>query len=157
MGSINLQSLQEQSVKEYTYKDISLDVKQNSMLSNFGLFRQTNSNDIEESRDEAAIRNSINNILTTSPGEKLLNPVFGCDLRRYLFAPMTSNTAENIGQSIRNAINTWEPRVTLIKVSVGMNKSQHQYTITLILRIPALNNKKTVLTGSLTSNGYNLT
>ena len=71
MSSINLQSLQNQQVEEYTYKDLHLDIKENKSISDFGLHRQSNTTDIEESRDVAAIRNSINNIFNTTPETNL--------------------------------------------------------------------------------------
>ena len=156
MSSINLRSLEETRVNDYTYKDVHLDIKENSNISSFGLHRAPNTTDIEESRDEAAIRNSITNIFNTTPGEKLLNPSFGANLSRYLFSPMTKDTAENIGDAARFAVLHWEPRVRLIKVDVFMERSISQYTITLILQIPSLNNKKHVMSGRLTSNGYEL-
>ena len=156
MSSINLQSFENKEVAEYTYKDIHLDLKPNKKISDFGLHRKANTTDIEESRDEAAIKNSINNIFNTVPGEKLLNPAFGADLKRYLFEPMTKSVAESIGEAIKFSIDRFEPRVTIVKIRVGMNHDINQFDITLILEIPTLNNKKTVMAGRLTSNGYEM-
>jgi len=157
MASIKLQSLVRQNVEEYTYKDIHLDIKPNQNISEFGLHRESNTNDIEESRDVAAIMNSIKNIFDTVPGEKLLSPEFGANLHQYLFDPITKDTAENIGETTRAAINQFEPRVILDKVQVIMNKDAHEYVITVKLTIPSLNNKKAVMKGRLTGNGYILT
>lgn len=156
MSSINLQSLQNQQVEEYTYKDLHLDIKENKSISDFGLHRQSNTTDIEESRDVAAIKNSINNIFNTTPGEKLLNPAFGSNLERYLFEPITRDTAESIGDSIKYSIGKFEPRVKIVKIDIVGQRALSQYTITLILQIPSLNNKKTVLQGRLTANGYEM-
>tara|TARA_A100001011_G_scaffold380217_2_gene447252 strand:+ start:417 stop:890 length:474 start_codon:yes stop_codon:yes gene_type:complete len=156
MSSINLQSFENKEVAEYTYKDIHLDLKPNQNISDFGLHREANTTDIEESRDQSAIKNSIFNIFNTVPGEKLLNPTFGADLKRYLFEPMTKNVAESIGEVIKFSIERFEPRVTIVKIQVGMNHSANEYNITLILEIPTLNNKKTVMSGRLTSNGYEM-
>lgn len=154
MGSIKLQSLENQSVNEYTYKDIHLDIKQNQNIGSFGLYRNANTTDIEESTDVAAIMNSITNIFNTVPGEKLLAPQFGANLHRYLFDPMTKDTAENIGESTRHAIDTFEPRVVIEKIQVLMDREAHEYFITVKLLIPSLNNRKEVMKGRLTSNGY---
>ena len=62
MSSINLQSFENKEVAEYTYKDIHLDLKPNQNISDFGLHREANTTDIEESRDQSAIKNSIFNI-----------------------------------------------------------------------------------------------
>lgn len=154
MASIKLQSLERQNTDEYTYKDVHLDIKTNENISEFGLYRESNTTDIEESRDVAAIMNSIKNIFDTVPGEKLLSPEFGANLHQYLFDPVTKDTAENIGEATRYAINQFEPRVILDKVQVIMNKDDHEYVITVKLTIPSLNNKKAVMKGRLTGNGY---
>jgi len=157
MSSINLQSLRRTQVSDHTYKDIHLDIKISEKIPDSGLYRESQPVDILESLDVSAIKNSISNIFNTSPGEKLLNPEFGADLSRYLFNPMTKDTAENIGESTRLAIETFETRVTIDKIQVIMNRDAHEYIITINLSIPSLNNKKTVMTGILTSNGYKLT
>lgn len=157
MSSINLQSLRTKQVKEYTYKDVHLDLKENSNISEFGLHREANTTDIEESRDGTAIKNSLTNIFNTTPGEKLLNPVFGANLKRYLFDPLTKDTAEQIGLEVKVAVETFEPRVTLLKIIVVPIIDQNQYDVTLILKIPTLNNKRAVLSGRLTTNGYEIT
>ena len=69
---------------------------------------------------------------------------------------MTKNIAESIGEVIKFSIERFEPRVTIIKIKVGMNHSANEYNITLILEIPTLNNRKTVMVGRLTSNGYEM-
>ena len=44
--------------------------------------------DIQSSDNLAAIRNSIISIITTSPGEKILNPTFGLNFGDLLFLPI---------------------------------------------------------------------
>ena len=58
----------------YTFKDVMLDVRESSNLSDFGLYSKENVTDIEQSVDYEAISNSITNIFNTTPGQKILNP-----------------------------------------------------------------------------------
>ena len=45
-------------------------------------------NDVVVSRDASAIKQAIQNLLLTNKGERLMNPEYGSDIRRYLFEPL---------------------------------------------------------------------
>src|SRR4051794_30169112 len=64
------------------------------------------------------IRQSIEQILDTEPGERIMLPDFGCGLRRYLMEPNTLTTRTAIGKDIESALNRWEPRILLTGVEV---------------------------------------
>ena len=64
------------------------------------------------------IRQSIDTILDTDPGERIMQPLFGCGLRRYLMAPNTAATRTAIRQDITQALALWERRVRVTDVSV---------------------------------------
>ena len=70
------------------------------------------------STGETNIRECIRVLLLTEPGERVMREQYGCGLRKYLFEPNTATTRELIRQQITNAINTWEPRVSLQQVTV---------------------------------------
>jgi phage baseplate assembly protein W len=59
------------------------------------------------------IKSNIKSLLLTQKGERLMQPTFGSDLRRYLFEPISSNLDSFIEDSIMEAINTWMPYVTV--------------------------------------------
>jgi uncharacterized protein len=64
------------------------------------------------------VRQSIETILDTEPGERVMLPGFGCGLRRYLMAPNTATTRTAIQQDITYALTSFEPRIRLTDVSV---------------------------------------
>ena len=64
------------------------------------------------------VRQSIETILDTEPGERVMLPAFGCGLRRFLMAPNTATTRTAIQQDVAAALNTWEPRIQVTEVSV---------------------------------------
>ena len=68
------------------------------------------------------VRQSIETILDTEPGERLMLPGFGCGLRRYLMAPNTVSTRAAIQHDVEAALVAWEPRISLIHVSVTADK-----------------------------------
>jgi phage baseplate assembly protein W len=64
------------------------------------------------------VRQSIETILDTEPGERVMRPTFGCGLRRFLMAPNTATTRTAIQQDITDALSTWEPRIRVTDVAV---------------------------------------
>lgn len=64
------------------------------------------------------VAQSIWLILSTSPGERVMRPAFGCGLDRYLMMPNATATRALIQREVQLAINTWEPRVSLTAVRV---------------------------------------
>jgi len=57
-------------------------------------------------------------ILSTSLGERIMLPTFGCDLMSKVFTTLTTTTANEIAALVTNAIIEWEPRVTVEQVVV---------------------------------------
>jgi hypothetical protein len=65
------------------------------------------------------IRQSIQDILLTLPGERVMRRDYGCWVRALIDAPMDPVTIMDIYQSVVGAINRWEPRVRV--QSVGLD------------------------------------
>ena len=63
-----------------------------------------------------AIQNSIRNIFTWIPGERILNPEFGSKLPYMLYEGITSQTEEKIAAEIHQCIRKWEPRVAIQEI-----------------------------------------
>jgi len=57
------------------------------------------------------VRQAIETILDTEPGERIMLPDFGCGLRRYLMEPNTLTTRTAMADDITAALNTCEPRI----------------------------------------------
>lgn len=67
---------------------------------------------------DADIRQSLWIILSTSLGERVMLPTFGCDLISKVFTALTTTTANAIASMVTRAIIDWEPRVTVESVTV---------------------------------------
>ena len=139
----------------YLYKDLFLDLDP-SVYYNKQLNRSSVLKDVQGQFDENAIRNSITNIFLTAPGEKILSPEFGLDLRRYLFEPISDFGAFAIKDDIKNRLPQMEPRVTIQKVVVIPNADENEYRITMQIDIPSLDVYGLSLRSSLNNNGYNI-
>ena len=66
----------------------------------------------------ASVRQSIQVILRTRPGEQLLRPQFGAGLASMLEEPNTVTTRRRIQDLITQSLNVWEPRIVLDRVDV---------------------------------------
>jgi phage baseplate assembly protein W len=66
----------------------------------------------------ALVRQSIETILDTEPGERIMLPDFGCGLRRYLMEPNSLSTRTSMQEDITAALERWEPRIRLTNVAV---------------------------------------
>lgn len=64
------------------------------------------------------IRQSLEIILSTEPGERIMRPAFGTGLREFLYEPNVAATHRLIEERIVRAVQRWEPRVRLESVIV---------------------------------------
>jgi len=85
--------------------------------------------------NEQAVIESIYNILLTQPGERVMNPLFGCNLNQYLFEMIDDITALDIVEEIYQAISDFEPRVSKLRVVVTPDEIQNTYIIDIYLSI----------------------
>jgi len=65
------------------------------------------------------IRESLWIILSTSLGERIMLPSFGCDLISKVFTVLTTTSANELSSMVANAILEWEPRVTVQNISTA--------------------------------------
>ena len=143
-----------EDVDSYKYKDILLDLQYttvNNNAANPSFFINTDLTDI---RDMADIRNSIENLLTTRPGEKLLNPSFGLDLSSYCFDPVNRVTADRIARTILLEVPRNEPRVEVVSLDVVGYEEDGTYEITFGINIPDASVGTQKMKGRLNSDGF---
>ena len=154
LDNLKLTSIEENSLESgYLYKDVKFDLE----MTRFGkasLYSEQTLKDLEELQDGQAVINSVKNILTTTPGQKLLNPTLGLDFRSYLFEPINTTTAYFLAQFIYGNLGVQEPRVTLEGISIEGIADQNQYDIEISFSIPKLDIYNLSLNASLNKDGY---
>jgi len=100
-----------------------------------------------------AVQNSLHQIFTWIPGERVINPEFGSELQKYLYEGITDQNIEAIVAEVKHCVSKWEPRVVVDKVVnvqtvddterntvrldivyhiVGLNDEQFRYTYTYL-------------------------
>lgn len=65
------------------------------------------------------IEQSIGIILRTIPGERLMQPLFGCPTQRFVFEEVDTNFLTDINDAIRHALLMWEPRIKFIGTGIS--------------------------------------
>ena len=65
---------------------------------------------------DAAVRQAVILLLSTSPGERLMRPEYGSHLHRLAFAPNDQTTAGLAIHYVRSALARWEPRVDVLEL-----------------------------------------
>jgi phage baseplate assembly protein W len=135
------------------FSDLHLDVVIGNTYNN-QLFKQQQILDIQADNNLAAIYNSIVSIITTTPGQKPLNPVFGINFGDLIFLPCTNDRALSIGNAIYQGINQYEPRVVLNNVNVTPVFDQYQYIITISITVPRFSTQQVTIVGTLDKSGF---
>ena len=67
---------------------------------------------------EIDIAQSLIILLGTRPGERVMQPDYGCDLRRLVFEPINQNMVTDLKDTIARAVRLFEPRVILETIIV---------------------------------------
>lgn len=154
LNNLGLTSIEEKSLESgYLFKDVKFDLE----MTRFGkpeLYSEQTLKDIDELQDGQAVINSVKNILTTTPGQKLLNPTLGLDFRSYLFEPVNTTTSFFLAQFIYNNLGVQEPRINLEGVKIEGIEDQNQYDIQITYSIPKLDIYDLSLNATLNKDGY---
>jgi phage baseplate assembly protein W len=155
MGKIVLGTLPQLKDKKspYLYTDLHLDLEESSNINNF-LYQENEIKDIKVDYDLNALKNSLYNLFTTTPGEKILNPNYGLDLRQYLFTSATVEMAENIRDEIYRQVRAYEPRVKLNDVHITIFEDVNEFDISIYYSVPTLNISKVSMFGTLGGSGF---
>jgi phage baseplate assembly protein W len=156
MAKIVIQGLPEATNANlpYTYADLHLDLREKYLINN-PLNQRPEINDIMVDYDVDALKNSLLNLFSTSPGDKILSPEFGLDLRQYIFEPITRERAFDLQRTIYSGITRFEPRIVVKQVVVVPDFDNMEYNISIYYAVPTLNITNARLAGSLNKNGYN--
>lgn len=139
------------------YADLKLDI---TNINTGGIFTDNNINsdiafiDIELSKNEAAIINSVKNWFKTTRYSRLLNPGLHMALDKYLFEGVNEYNAYFLAMEILGTLPIYEPRINIELCEVIADYNNDAFEIALTISIPSLNNKLINLTEILSSIDY---
>lgn len=84
------------------------------------------------SADADNVRESIQVILLTEPGQRVRLPEFGAGLGRFLFEPNIPSTHIAIARQISQSLMRWEPRIRVAQVEVVADPADPQAALASI-------------------------
>lgn len=100
---------------------------------------------VEMVSDYKDIEQSLNILLSTSLGERVMQPDYGCNLTDYVFESLNSTLIGIIKHHVENAILYYEPRIVAENVDVTAADSfdliEGKFTITVEYSIPQTNSR----------------
>jgi Bacteriophage baseplate protein W len=90
--------------------------------------------------DDTDIVQSLNILLSTALGERVMQPQYGCDLQPYLFSPLNPHMVGYLKDRVKNAVLFYETRIKIVSLDVtpadstdvveGRFKVSMTYTVT---------------------------
>ncbi|MEL0635653.1 GPW/gp25 family protein [Marinomonas sp. TI.3.20] len=97
------------------------------------------------SQDEEDIQQSLSILLSTSPGERIMSPDYGCRLNKFVFAELTQTTFTEIKYEIQQAILFFESRIDLQDIHIQPNVDQGELMIRLEYLIVTTNTRSNMV------------
>jgi len=96
--------------------------------------------------DEADIKSSLEILLSTRLGERVMVPDYGCNLDELLFKPLTLTLKTFVIDLIKTAILYYEPRIDLNKINIDPNDElEGVLLINLEYTVRATNSRKNMV------------
>lgn len=100
---------------------------------------------LDKKTDILAVAESIRNIFTWIPGQRIINPEFGTNLYSYLYAGLNTLNTESVISEVRRAIMVYEPRVkveTLVNSTSPEEEANHTISLDIIYTVPGLSDTR---------------
>ena len=96
--------------------------------------------------DEADIKSSLEILLSTRLGERMMVPDYGCNLDELLFKPLTLTLKTFVIDLIKTAILYYEPRIDLNKIEIDpTDELEGVLLINLDYTVRATNSRKNMV------------
>lgn len=100
-----------------------------------------NTGTVEMVSDEEDIVQSLEIILSTRPGERIMQPDFGCELSQFLFEEMSQGTITGIRGTISDALLYHEPRIDVEEINIDESEQEGLLLIGITYRVRTTNSR----------------
>jgi phage baseplate assembly protein W len=77
------------------------------------------------------IKSNLVNLLLTDVGERVMNPNFGCELKRFIFEGITDSNIESLIVSLANSISIFVPEITVTNIEVVPTPDSNSIDLTV--------------------------
>ncbi len=78
-----------------------------------------------------AIKNNLINFYSTDPGERVFNPFFGSNLKKYVFENIDTLTNDFIKKLVTDEINQYFPFVAVVQITTTISEDTNTIQINL--------------------------
>lgn len=82
-----------------------------------------------------AIKTSIDNILRTRPGERVMLPTFAAGLQDLVFEGCNEATYDRIADQIREHVTLWDDRVIVNTINFQVSPDKNQMTVVMTFQV----------------------
>lgn len=107
---------------------------------------QKENNGVKMLHDEDDIKSSLEILLSTRLGERIMVPDYGCNLDELLFKPLNITVKTYVIDLIKTAILYHEPRIDARKISIDQsNELNGELLINIEYMIRATNSRKNMV------------
>jgi phage baseplate assembly protein W len=103
------------------------------------------SKSIDMLSDADDIKSSLEILLSTRVGERLMQPKFGCALDELSFEPLTTTMKTYIQDLVETAILYFEPRIDIDKIELIEENEQGLVLISIDYRIRTTNSRQNLV------------
>jgi phage baseplate assembly protein W len=110
--------------KNLTFKDLNITFKPHPITG-----------DLIVTKDEAAIKQAVVNLLLTNKGERFFNANLGSSISELLFEPLDFGTAAMVSAEVQNTLTFYEPRIKVLSVNAVPDFEQNGFDIELFFEI----------------------
>lgn len=101
------------------------------------------SGQVEMRTNEQDIEDSLQILLSTIPGERIMRPDYGCNLEELLFNPINLSLTTYVSDLIRTAILYHEPRIDVDKIDFSeTDPLEGEVRIQIDYRVRATNSRR---------------
>lgn len=76
---------------------------------------------VEKEKD---IKESLFILFSTTPGERIMHPEYGCNLNKLVFEPVTNALYNRVKDAVTHAILLFEPRIKLKDIKITVDEKQ---------------------------------
>ncbi|MDI6401888.1 GPW/gp25 family protein [Balneolaceae bacterium ANBcel3] len=87
------------------------------------------------------IKKSLEILFSTIPGERVMRPDYGSDLRKFLYEPLDETMKTHLRESMEDAILYHEPRIRLIKLDLVSGETTGELFIHLSFEVKGSNSR----------------
>lgn len=77
------------------------------------------------------IKSNLVNLLLTDIGERVMNPNFGCNLKRFLFENINDANSERIVNAVVESVSFYVPEVTITNLTITPNPDYNLIDVTV--------------------------